>query len=439
MMDTNPVEFQEITLKASAFEKCFYCGGELPAKAKEHIFNACLCGKHKTSQLICDECNFDFAKIDASLFKYAQFVMNALGIKGERHYEVPTVESDTENYVLKKFSKPEVVDPTMEIIQTDDHTRVRANVKSKGEARRLLLDGELEEKLGRKLTEEERQHILKVIGEAKIESKEVGKLSFSSELDIQAEYRSVAHMALKCLGFVDPDIVISDDTLPIRNFARYNKGSWEDFAVLVEPQISATDGMQVSNEANYAEIYFSKTQRKIIGVLTILNRIKKAVVICENYDGPEKTMLVMELPGGIIRAFSLGFKIELPFTICNIKKRPPTPEDLANEFYKVASTSICVDSVQAQFFNSIQSLVRKNPLVSKQSVAEYEGILAEFLKTLSNLKENAISVEKAHEILTQLNFSDIANLFNNKRFDEKEVNDHILTITKSALELMVSP
>ena len=84
---------------SEVINKCFYCNGTLPAKNKEHIFNSCWAGSHKTSKLICDRCNNKFSSIDGVFAPYTQFIMNAGEFKGERHRKIPEI-SLSDDYIL---------------------------------------------------------------------------------------------------------------------------------------------------------------------------------------------------------------------------------------------------------------------------------------------------------------------------------------------------
>jgi hypothetical protein len=148
-----------LAIQAGSLTQCFYCAGKLPARKKEHIFNACWGGRHKTSQLICDECNAAFSAIDDALSSWTRFVMNAWQVKGQRQKNIPTIPLQGD-YDLVPGSKPKLRQPLLDVRSEEGHHQVSLEASSKSEARRVLLDGELEKRIGRGLTVEERERFL---------------------------------------------------------------------------------------------------------------------------------------------------------------------------------------------------------------------------------------------------------------------------------------
>ena len=102
------------------------------------------------------------------------------------------------NFVLGRGGKPRLASPTLEVMKNDDGSGYTFSLqaRSKAEARRLLLDGDLEEALGRPLAKKERQDILKSVAEAKAQDSHL-PFNVNESLDIGHQYRSVAHTLIK--------------------------------------------------------------------------------------------------------------------------------------------------------------------------------------------------------------------------------------------------
>lgn len=385
------MKFEELGILGASLEECFYCGNSLPAKNKEHVFNSCLGGVHKTSHLICDKCNLFFADIDDAFAPLACFVMNAWSFKGERHNKIPEIR--LEDYTLMPGAKPKMKEPKLDAVPMEDQSfKIHLTAKSKTEARKLLLDGELERLIGRPLTEEQRTAILEGIQSASKQEKEIGPQAIPLEINPQKEYRSVAHILLKSLALVQPGFLQSNLALSIRNFARYNKGNWKEFAVDVHQNILSREEAErvLGVQFNLAEIYFSGADGIIVGVLTILGRIVKSVIIGHGYKGPDKLIAIYEdsIGSGIIRGVSFEMKEKCPlFSIAG----QISEEQLVKDAQDIVNRSITQDAVLAELKNGLSRVFKKYTKVTCTCVDECEELLCQLVKNVGRVQNREIN------------------------------------------------
>jgi len=284
----------QIPNKDIQLKSCFYCNNPLPATTGEHIFNSCWGGSHKTKRLICDECNNQFSDIDATFQIYTDAIMNANLFKGERHKQIPIIGKDDPNldYYLEAGGKPKLKKTLLEKNNQDNGIKILS--PSKKQARNYLNSDELESVWGRKLSEEEQKNYLT---QAKSEQEYIDNLEVGKTINLNHQYRSTAHTALKCFGFFLPQLVTGEDMKEIKEFARYGKGDWRYFAVDVEQFFSIpkeVDWMKLDVHYNSMEIYWCSYLGMVVGVLNILNRVKRAVILSRNYSGNEKYLLMFE-------------------------------------------------------------------------------------------------------------------------------------------------
>lgn len=407
--------FGKPEIRASELKKCFYCGGSLPATKKEHIFNSCWGGSHKTSQLICDSCNAEFSKIDSTFYVYTTLIMNTWAFKGERHKEVPKIETKGD-YVIEAYGKPKLKIPQFkEEVQPDGSFIMNFSFNSKKEAYRWLLDNsKLEDYLGYPPTEDERQKVRQALKEVKPQSIDIEpqKLLVNT-LNLKAQYRSAAHTLLKCLGFYAPDWVHDSRTSQVREFARYDKGSWQKFAVevnLVEKQISLANQAQnkLGVQYNAAEIYWCRSLAKIIGVVTILGRVKRAVIIAEDYHGPDAILAVIEDTYGSKKqpqSWFTQFSSEVPpLPLLEIVSSPPQIN-----FFNQELSTLCshLDRLTAFLLNSIEKITRETPDITTTVLQKYEELFIDFALKLEKVFGLSVKPVEVSFKLATYGFSDL--------------------------------
>lgn len=414
-MQDNLFYLGEPEIRASELKNCFYCGGSLPATKKEHIFNSCWGGSHKTSRLICDSCNAEFSKIDSTFSVYTTPIMNTWAFKGERHKEVPKIETKGD-YIIEAYNKPKLKIPQFkEEAQPDGSFIMNFSFNSKKEARRWLLDdNKLEAYLGYPPTEDEQQKVRQAIQEAKPQSRDVEPQKLPTKtLNLKAQYRSAAHTLLKCLGLYAPKWVHDSRTSQVREFARYDKGSWWKFAVevnLVEKQISlanqALDKLGV--QCNAAEIYWCRSLEKIIGVVTILGRVKRSVLIAEDYNGPDAILTVIEDTYGSKKPPQprfVQFNSEIPsLPLLEILSSPPPWEFFTQEL----STLIThLDGLTAFLWDSIEKIARETPDITTTVLQKYEELFMDFALKLEKVFGVSVKPAEVSSKLATYGFSDL--------------------------------
>ena len=386
-------------IRASELEKCMYCGNKLPSKSGEHLFCACLGGSHKSTKLICDDCNQAFAAIDDALFEHAKFIMNAWGFKGDRHKEVPIIPLPN-GYELGPFASPRLATPKLTATaQPDGSHAIRVVTNSKGEARRFLLDKpSIELATGKALTPEQKQDLLRQISGANKTKEEPQPVALHPELRIKDEYRSAAHTVLKCAALYDPNLVMSPHTESIRQFARYGEGAVSTFAV--NTQANLTPFVQIMEAfgvlQNTALVYWSKTEGKVLGVYHLLGRVTRSVIIADNYTGPEAFLCVYESVRGSseMKAIYAELESDLPPTpLITITLPAPSEATISIALQKLVDDCM-VDSIHARLLDAFDRQLTGTPLSTEQ-IDQVRTLLATALTELARASNKQLSLESA--------------------------------------------
>ncbi|MBD2536459.1 hypothetical protein H6G97_47155 [Nostoc flagelliforme FACHB-838] len=426
-------------------KSCLYCGATLPATKKEHIFNSCWGGSFSTNKLICGKCNEYFSQtIDSELTTYTKFVMNSWGIKGERHKQIPEIVTDGE-YNIRAYAKPKLKTENCSVkASSDGSLEFNFSCSSKEEVYKWLNSDKPETDLGRTLTAEERQWIKQRIQEAKLEKINVEPQPLFINLNLSKQYRSVAHTLLKCLGLYDPDLVRGDMTRKVREFIRYEQGNWEEFAVTVNQLIpSVKDRLSQKLGVNYnsVEIYWCCSLEKIIGVLTLLGRIQRAVILAENCKVPNAILAVVE-DTYLTRQIPKSFFLELEQQIADIPLieilfSPPKIEFFRKEISHIASVSLPFEGLNAFLAESIYKIGEQTQELTLKSLQEYEKLFLDFVSNLEKLFGISVEPKVVSSQLAVNGFSDLVQYHIGKNFKEHpEVQDTLLTAcTKTWEEL----
>lgn len=377
-------KFEELSVKASQLPSCFYCSGLLPASKQKHIFNDSWGGTHKTGQLICDDCNQSFSvKVDKAFSIYTDMIMNAWSFKSKRRKSIPTIELEG-NYFLDAGAKLRLKEPLIEEeMQADGKIRLRISFNSRGEGKRWLDADGAESLLKRPLSKEEREDLSKQIRQAKFRSEDAQPQEASADLDLRSQYRSAAHTILKCLGFFMPDWVCRDQTKPVREFARDDRGDERQFAVEIEQYCSVADeavrelGLGVKH--NSVEIYWCSYLKMVIGVLTILNRVKRAVVIAKDYSSPDKVLYIFEDTHGSgkpPRAISVEInsqKLSLPIVAIQYFADPARIDQVFyDELLGLTTTYYPIDALTDKLIKTIDSFSQTNVKVDEKLINQYK-------------------------------------------------------------------
>jgi hypothetical protein len=135
-------------------------------------------------------------------------------VKGQRQKTIPTIALEGA-YDLTPGGKPKLKRPLLDVQSEGGRHEISLEASSKNEARRVLLDGELEQRIGRGLTAEERESLLGQIRNAISEPIFV-RGHHRTHLRVADEYRSITHTALKCAAMYDPSLVAASVTKAAR-------------------------------------------------------------------------------------------------------------------------------------------------------------------------------------------------------------------------------
>ncbi|MCU6791909.1 HNH endonuclease [Paenibacillus sp. WQ 127069] len=420
----------DLPFQAKLLSGCIYCSGTLPAKNHEHIFTSCWGGTHKTGQLICDTCNSAYSQIDNSFAPYTKYVMNAWQFKGQRHKEVPKIATET-NYTIEKGAKPKRKSEVSFELQEDGGLRIRANVSSKSEARKLILNqkGLIEEKIGRKLTDDDVEKIHDHIRNSAFVEEAVGALDVEETLCIRDEYRSAAHTLIKCMALFDPQTASSELMSQVRDFARYDRGNWEYFALEASTVVSFV-GQINSLEVKYnsAEIYYSRLLGKIIGVITILGRVKRWMVLSGTYSGPDQILFVFERinSGGRLESMRLSARSHLqPIPLIQTNFKHPTFEQFYLEISVLAQDSVAFDAPYADLISSADKLRKEFTVVDEDCLNEFTRIYLDYLKTLASTVDSKFYPQEMRRQIWELGFTELLTRFHNVSLNEPEIQEKL--------------
>jgi hypothetical protein len=336
--------------------------------------------------------------------------MNALGIRGERHPEIPEILGDgglklKRGAVLaKERSELEVSQPEVGVF------KISLEASSKTEARKILLDGDLEKELGKPLSAETREKVMKAIRDSRPRPGKISEIKLSLAMNFQDEYRSIAHTLLKCLGMYEPTFLTDPASEQIRRFARYGDGRWEDFALNVRQNVSpvAMFSRELGN-FNGVEIYFSKGAGKIIGVVTILGRLKRAVVL-GRYSGNDGLMLVLErLGSNQLKGFQIVFPLNFPAVpLIEIESFPPTQNDLIQQFGRIAAQAVSWDATEADLWGKIEKVFNSTPVLNEETIGAFGQVLTESCVRIGRILKSARTETEIREVLEK-NLSQLRN------------------------------
>ncbi|RED76097.1 HNH endonuclease [Cohnella phaseoli] len=320
-----------------SWEVCFYCGGRLPAKHKEHIFNSSWTGKHKTGSLICDTCNASFAsEVDKAFFPYTKYIMNVRALKGERHKEAPTIKTKKE-IVIRLGGKPESP-PLINLRVEDGKLYFQASAPDKPTLRRFMKEQlpDIESNMGRSLRDDEHELLRNWVRKAEFSSEPAGSVELKDSIDPQLQVRSTLHTILKCMALYDPNFTkhISQDIL---NFSRYGTGEWSSYAVHAFPRfVDIVDAFSSSfTDFNAVEVHYVPAVKLIAARLVILGRLNRWVVISNQYEGPYQILFVAEPSlSGMLDPLLMTFPDTFP---ANVEvKHAMEPDDFVEELVQVS-------------------------------------------------------------------------------------------------------
>nr|WP_242034041.1 HNH endonuclease [Coleofasciculus sp. FACHB-542] len=427
--------FEKLPIRVSELKTCFYCGNSLPATAKEHIFNSSWGGSHKTGDLICNECNISFStQTDPAFSVYIEAVMNAWSFKGERHKDVPKIILKGD-YFLEKGGMLKLKQAIIEDeIQSDGTVNPHLVFNSRSQAKHWIEEGGMATWLGRLPSAEEQKYFKELIKQATPYALDARPQQFSSRLNLREQYRSSAHTILKCLKFYLPEWVSSDLTKPAQQFARYDQGDWRFFAVNVEQLFSiaehAASKLGLGVHHNSVEVYWCSHLKMVIGVLTILHRVKRTVVIAQNYSGPDAILYVAEdthgskkPPQALFAEFdSKQFSLPL-LGVQYFASLPKMEQFFYNELRVLVTLYYPIDAITARLIEGIKAVNEKPPRINETAIEEYVNLFLEFISNLSKILGVPIDPDRARTKLFEYGFSSLVNQYIGRTCTDLDITD----------------
>ena len=436
---------EELPVRASELKSCFYCSCLLPASNQEHIFNSSWGGSHQTGQLICNECNQSFSgRVDKAFLIYTNVVRNAWSIKDKRRKLIPNIELEGP-YFLDAGGKLRLKEPLVEEeTQTDGQIKLKISFNSRGKAIRWLEDGGAESLLGRTLSQEERDSMREIIRQANFRSEDAQPQKASATLNLQEQYRSAAHTILKCLGFFMPDLVCHEQTKQVREFARYDRGDWWLFAVEAEQHFSLAD-IPVSLlgvHHNSVEIYWCSYLRMVIGVVTILARVKRAVVIAKDYSGPDRILYVFEDTYGSgkpPRAFQFQTEINSQdFSLRIIRIQDFASQTRINHVFEselLGLTTIYypIDALTAKLMKTIEEVNQISVEVDENLVKKYREAFVDLFTNLGKVLGKSIDLDKVLSKMSDYGFETLTHRFAGRNCRDMEFQSSVEKIFQNLL------
>jgi hypothetical protein len=359
--------------------------------------------------------------------------MNAGAFKGGRRGSIPTIVPEGD-YILEPGAEPKPKKPEVKV-QPDGSLEIGFN--SKKEARKWFFDDkEIEAHLGRPLTEEEQQQIRQLIKEAEFQPEYIGPQPDSANINPQEQYRSAAHTLLKCLGLYEPDWVLDDRTSSVRKFARYNQGDWQQFAVVVKQYVSwaeqIVDRLQLGVHHNSAEIYWCSSLKKVIGVVTLLDRVKRAVILAEGYSGADAVISVVEDTYDSTKppqALFVQLNSELfSNPLIEILYSPPPIEIFAAELLTIGEVSYPLEALNASFMKDIEKISKQTPELSEQVLEEYKNLFVNFFLKMGQVFKVSIDSAEVRSKLSIYGFSVLAQHHIGKSCEDTNVGSIRATV-----------
>lgn len=435
--------FKELAVRASELKLCFYCSNSLPASNQEHIFNASWAGSHQTKKLICNECNQSFSKgVDEAFLIYTSAIMNAWSFKGKRHQSIPIIRILEGNYLIEAGAKLKLKEPLVEEeTQPNGQIKLKISFNSRDEAKRWLKGPDAESYYGRALSQEERDEI---ITQAKFQSEDAQPQKASAKLDLREQYRSAAHTILKCLGFFMPDLVCHEQTKQVREFARYDRGDWWLFAVEAEQHFSLAD-IPVSRlgvHHNSVEIYWCSYLRMVIGVVTILDRVKRAIVIAKDYSGPDRILYVFEDTYGSGKP-PRAFQFQTEINSQDFSRRIIRIQDFASqtrinhvfesEVLGLTTTYYPIDALTDKFLKKIQEVNQISVEVDENLVKKYREAFVDLFTNLGKVLGKSIDLDKVLSKMSDYEFETLTHRFAGRNCRDMEFQSSVEKLFQNLL------
>ncbi|MEG3937364.1 hypothetical protein QT995_04230 [Microcoleus sp. S36b_A3] len=365
--------------------------------------------------------------------------MNAWSFKGKRHQSIPIISRLEGNYLIEAGAKLRLKEPLIEKeTQPNGQITSKISFNSRGEAKRWL-KGDAESYLGIALSQEEQDEIIR---QAKSRSEDAQPQKASANLNLQEQYRSATHTILKCLAFFIPDLAYHEQTKQVREFARYARGDWQLFAVEAEQHLSLAD-IPVSLlgvHHNSVEIYWCSYLRMVIGVVTILDRVKRAVVIAKDYSGPDRVLYVFEDTHGSgkpPRAFQAEINSQdFSMPIIGIQYfASPTRINHVFQSELLGLTTIYypIDALTAKLMKTIEDVNQISVQVDEKIVEKYREAVLDFFTNLGKVLGKSIDLDKVLSKMSDYGFETLTHRFAGRNCCDMEFESSVDQIFQNLL------
>jgi hypothetical protein len=232
-----------------------------------------------------------------------------------------------------------------------------------------------------------------------------------------------------------PDWVCHDQTKSVRQFARYDEGDWRLFAVQAEQHFSLADqavtllGLGVNH--NSVEIYWCSYLRMVIGVVTILNRVKRSLVIAQEYSGPDKILYIFEDTHGSgkpPRAILAELEFSLSIGIQYFASPTRTYQFFRNELLGLTTTYYPIDSLTSKLLKTIEEVNQKNAEVDEKLLEQYRKAFLEFFINLAKVSGKSIDLDKVLSKMSDHGFATLGHRFTGRNCSDIEFNSSVATM-----------
>ena len=266
---------------------CPYCKGKTPSKNKEHIFNASWGGKQASKKLICDDCNKRFGDtIDLAFKPITDRILNIWAMAPSRSKKIPHIHIK-ESMFLGPYSILYKKGVCFHFKQDGEKYDFNFSANSKSEIKRFIDNGEIESVIGKTLSDEQKERLKSQLKYTQETEPEVTQPIIKLSIDLQSQYRSAMHTAIKAILLYTPSTINQFDFKRALDFVFTGHENFRTFAVLAKEFMPLPIETPI---ANAVSIYFSKKYKKVIGCFNLLNRIKLNFIMAD-YDGDEDVMM----------------------------------------------------------------------------------------------------------------------------------------------------
>lgn len=182
-----------------------------------------------------------------------------------------------------------------------------------------------------------------------------------------------------------------------------------------------------------------------MGILIVLGKVKRAVIICDNYLGETDAILtVFEKPlgSGKLHAFYAELITNIhPLPLIEIIQHPPKIDTLMNDFSMLAQDSVSFDLIPALIKKKIDKTFKKVKMLNDKNLERMKAIFIECTTLFAGILNIYLKEEKAMNFLDNNGMSEFRK-FLGKSIDAEEVQEAIgelLVKTFKSVENSINP